>query len=75
MVVSRVSTCSFVTIQDVLFEDTPFSESDGQYARMAVSADLSMIALYHSSRLIQVGLGFLSVLMAGKVYDFKGCGG
>ncbi|CAJ0598472.1 unnamed protein product [Cylicocyclus nassatus] len=34
--------------------DTPFAESDGQYARMAVSWDHSMIALYHSSRLIQV---------------------
>ncbi|KAK6056217.1 Vps16, region [Cooperia oncophora] len=34
--------------------ETPFSESDGQYARMAVSADHSMIALYHSSRVIQV---------------------
>ncbi|VDO60276.1 unnamed protein product [Heligmosomoides polygyrus] len=40
--------------------DTPFSESDGQYARMAVSADLSMIALYHSSRLIQVVAADLS---------------
>ncbi|KAK6028142.1 hypothetical protein OSTOST_05815, partial [Ostertagia ostertagi] len=34
--------------------ETPFAESDGQYARMAVSADHSMIALYHSSRIIQV---------------------
>ncbi|KAK5978375.1 hypothetical protein GCK32_003915, partial [Trichostrongylus colubriformis] len=34
--------------------ETPFAESDGQYARMAVSSDHSMIALYHSSRRIQV---------------------
>ncbi|XGW14330.1 hypothetical protein V3C99_000559 [Haemonchus contortus] len=34
--------------------ETPFSESDGQYARMAVSTDHSMIALYHSSKIIQV---------------------
>ncbi|KAJ1351742.1 hypothetical protein KIN20_007875 [Parelaphostrongylus tenuis] len=40
--------------------DTPFSQGDGQYARMVVSADHSLIALYHSSRLIQVVTSDLS---------------
>ncbi|KAK6746304.1 hypothetical protein RB195_012424 [Necator americanus] len=40
--------------------DTPFSESEGQYARIVVSWDHSMIALYHSSSLIQIVAADLS---------------
>ncbi|VDM67993.1 unnamed protein product [Strongylus vulgaris] len=40
------------SIPDV--RDTSISEPEGQYVRMSVSWDHSMIALYHSSSLIQV---------------------
>ncbi|KJH48965.1 Vps16, region, partial [Dictyocaulus viviparus] len=40
--------------EQLVLIDTPFAESDGQYARMVVSSDHSFIALYHSSRLIQI---------------------